>query len=49
MNGLNVSDIMNNATALNFVFPKAFADNGLDHDNESIKKDKDTGDRKSVV
>lgn len=43
VNGLNVSDIMNNATALNFVFPKAFADNGLDHDSNSIKKDKDTG------
>lgn len=43
VNNLQVADIMNNATQLNFVFPKEFAENGLDHDSDSIKKDKDSG------
>lgn len=42
VNNLKVSSIKDNAN-INFVFPKAFADNGLDHDKSSIEQDVKTG------
>lgn len=42
VNNLKVSSIKDNAN-INFVFPKAFADNGLDHDKSSIEQDAKTG------
>lgn len=43
VNNLNNIDFMNKSAQLNYVFPQAFASNGLDHDADSIQKDRDSG------
>ena len=40
---LNNINFMNDSAQLNYVFPRAFASNGLDHDTDSINKDRASG------